>query len=331
MNNTFLLLVVTHLLFASLVWCDDIDQMGGKESRDVQVSTDSNGIRVDSQSRTDTQNKLHIDIELTGSGGPGRRLQARLRSFSHSRPQTGDNAVAHVDFRAKFEHLIEYLEVDGVPGLSGSDTTGTDIDLGLESYTFAVGADQGTRANPIKVATAASPHFKITCKIGSVLFNDSGIWAFTNSVKIDVDISTFPYSLGPNARIALVMGMVSELTQFKSVTHDDDQTADSNKVVVKEGGASGTTDAFFSWFTTVDVTSPPATAAVIAGPLTAVGLDSDDGSSQDHKRIVYSFNATHPDTIHWDPVIGVSLSGTSVMFPCMAMVVFLLSVVISFQ
>jgi hypothetical protein len=274
------------------------------------------------------KNKLRLEIEITGSGGPGRRLQARLRSYSHARPHTGNNAIAHVDFRAKFEHLVEYLEVDGIPGWTAGDATGTDIDLGLVPYVFAAEPDEGTAANPIKVASATSSHFKITCKIGGLLFNDSGVWAFTNSAKIDVDISMFPFSLGLDARLALVVGMVSELTQYKSVVHDDDQPiVDSRKVVVKQDGPSGSTDAFFSWATVVDVTSPSSTAAVLVGPLTTASLDSDDKQTQEKKRIVYSFNTTRPATIHWDPVIGVSmLSASTVSLPLWTLVVLLLFV-----
>jgi len=282
---------------------------GGEDRSNVTCSANSNGIVLKSESETDTtRDRIEIDIEVSSSGGSAKNLLARLQAFS-----SVSGTQAEIDFRVKFSQLIEYLEVDGVAGYSSNDTQGAVLNLGDESYTYSILADQALGSSVVKVVRASSTHFTITGKMGSALFNDSGVFAITNSIKIDVDISNFGYTLGSQARLALVLGVVSDKTQAKTQSHDDGQPhVDSEKINVHGDSAQGPVDAFFSWATTVDVTAPAATAPVIASPLTVVANDQDDGDNQDHHQIIFSFDALAPTTIHWDPLIGLgAISGAT--------------------
>jgi len=306
------------------------DGMGGLKQRDVSATSDgTNGIVVQSLLHTDTTNKVTIQIRTTANqagnnqgSANGKRLTANIKAFTHFKATAGANNVAHLDFRAKFQQLLEYLEQDGVPGFSGNDTVGTSLYLGDQNYVYAGPFTQGTLANPIVVTTATSTYFTITCSVGSLLWNNSNVWTFTNSAKIDVDIQNFPYALGGNARLALVMGMVSLTTQSKSVETDPNQPSTSSSAVVVRETSGGAQDAYFSWSETVTVTSPTATANVIAGPLTVAALDADDDLG-DHRNIVYSFDALRPSTVHWDPVFAVSASRAFIIVPSIAVLIFL--------
>jgi len=282
----------------------DDGTQGGTDDRDVQQTVGSSGIQFKSDSKAVVENKVQIDIQVSGSGGPGKRLVAQLQSFTKT-----STTKAEVDFTAKFQQLVEYVEADMVPGYSANDTMGATIDLGNINYNFA----SVSNAPPVYISTATSSsnYFKITCKVGSSLFNDSGVWTFTNGVKIDVDIANFPYTLS-NSRLALVMGFVSEKTKFRTVESDNGQpTVVSKRLSVRSGDTSGPVDAYFSWATTVDVTSPAATANVIVGTMAVVANDNDDADTDEHVNMVYSFDAVQPATIHWDPVVGVSNSGAN--------------------
>jgi len=319
------LFLIGALLVLGAVMADHGSDDNGQDDKDINHSVDSSGIHFESSSKTDVQNKIKIDITVVNSGGSGNRLEARLRSFTKA-----STTQAQVEFRAKFENLVEYVETDGVPGYSANDTVGTNLALGSLNYNYQAAANQGTTANPVYVATAtaAGNVFKITAKVAGSLFNDSGVYAFTNGVKIDVDISSFTYTLA-GSRLALVMGFVSQKTRFKSIENDNNQNhVDSKRVVVTSNDVSGPMDAYFSWATTVDVTAPAATANVIAGSITSTHNDDDDGDDNDHSNLVYSFDAVHPTTIHWDPFIGLG-NGVGQLLPSITIVIFLCVAILS--
>jgi hypothetical protein len=301
------------------------DEADGFKAKTVTLSVGGSGIQFVSKEKTDIENEIKIFVHQVDSNGNGERLEAKIESYTKV-----FKTSAKVKFRAKFKYLVEYLEDDGVAGYSDNDTVGVQINLGEEDFDYDQQLDQGDPANPIKVATATSQYLTLTCKVGSNIFNDSGVWAFTNGVKIDVDIANFPYSLGGNARLALVMGFISLKTKFKTKESDDSQTTvQSEKISVKSDGVVGPSDAYFSWAETVDITSPAGTADVIVSTIHLVNNDGDDGDDNDHRNLVYSFDALHPDTIHWDPFFG--LNGSSHLWPCSLLSAFLLAVLALLQ
>jgi len=291
-------------------------------SEDVSINIDGKGLHFKSQSKTDVNTKLNIDFQRVDSNGNGFRLEANLDSYTKT-----SNTTAEAHFCVKFQTLVEYIEIDGVPGYSNNDTVGTQINLGAQSWSFMQQPNQGTVSSPVLVATATSTYVKFTCKVGSDMFNDSGVMV-PEGMKIDVDIMNFPYSLGGTARLALVVGFVSLKTKSKVMETDTSQTVQSEKVSVKSSG-TGLSDAFFSWSQVVQVTTPASDANVLVGNLELVANDGDDGTDNDHRTLAYSFDVQHPTTIHWDPVVAVGGSGASHLWwsPTLLFVLIILALV----
>jgi len=279
------------------------------------------GSSGDELARFEFEYRSAIILSTSSSSSTVSSSSETYSSTEGSEEEDNEGEFDETEFRVKFTELVEYLESGATPGFqAGEDTlvqTYTDASWGAwtnDAVSDTAGYFQSTVATldgvlGFTVYATGSP-------VSMANFNIT-----SNKVKFDVNIANFPFQQ-TGSYLALVSKLESDDADAEFENHggdenddsddeeDDSSTSSTSTVEVwgddnddeedrtfKVSKATSSISGFFTWVQTVEVVDAFGTSRT-ANVLTTIDTAENN--------MYFTFNVSSPQSIFWDPEIGIT-------------------------
>jgi hypothetical protein len=294
MNKQFVFAILV-LLFANVLADGDKD-----EKRKLSVDVKSDEVDIDSELESDTKNKFRFTLSTKDSG---------LRVDVRSEAEKSDDYKIQRELRVYFQSVVAY-DSKQTSAYSGGATVGNAYDLSAAKWNpFACPLDASTGKY---TCTAQTTDGVFTGKFefsGQSFVSNQSMTFGPDDIKITVIIDSFKYDGSANSDTRLALGCIGKA----SVDYKDKDPSGKSHTVNTGGSA-------FSWSTSA--TADGATVDVLNSDVTF----ADDGGDKKF-ALWFSFAASKPNNVNWDPVVSTDDSASSVLVPMASLIVLLAAIV----
>lgn len=255
--------------------------------REIEIEIDDEKFIIESTLKNDT-NKDKFDIEF--DVGTADQAEIKLKFET----EAGSNET-ELEYRVKFDEIIEFTD-ENVPGYQ-NETLLTRYEIGKVGW-LPLEHTNNVSSGLITInATTVDGVFSLILRMSNTFMNDENATLSSNSLKIDVLINNFPFAT-TGSKLA-----VKALLKTESDMNVDDESEDELEGIASNETEVGITSAsasgFFSWSDLAEVDG------VIVDVLTSALSNSTADEGEPSSMMYYTFNATDPVNIVWDPKIGV--------------------------
>ncbi|MFX1534929.1 MAG: hypothetical protein ACFFDI_11955 [Promethearchaeota archaeon] len=235
--------------------------------------------------------------------------------FSSESNSTEVESEIELQFAIKFEEIIEYFD-DGTAGngyQQGEEISNYEVgQSGWQDLAYSLTSINETKVHVIQAITNDNV-FTATLRLTEDVLAFPNSTLTPNSVKIDITIDKFPYA-SDSSSLALKTKVETGASQeIKEETLEEEEGFGENETEVRLDVDTDTLASlginnitgFFSWAETALVDDQ------IINVLSSSLVDSSDDHDDDLEEgessytMYFSFIATHPEKIIWDPKIGV--------------------------
>ncbi|MHA2364192.1 MAG: hypothetical protein ACXAC7_09560 [Candidatus Hodarchaeales archaeon] len=284
---------------------DEEEEKKTKYERSVEIETnEGDKIQIESVLKTG-ENKDKIKFEIKAEGD---KIEVVLKYKSESETQEFS-----FKYRVEFKKIIEYVD-EGVFGngyQSGEDVS--DYKIGQSGWNpFSYTEDTSTVVNEsIHVFTASTNDgvFSLTFKIAGSILDLGNATLTPNSIKIDVGLSDFPYTVNDSSLTIKTKVETEYEQELKDESTEEGTGFSDNETEIKIGSLTDETQGFFSWANTAIADGK--IIEVISAPLVDTSEEEDDLEEGEMSfQTFFSFNTTNAQNIVWDPKVGVISQGT---------------------
>jgi len=296
--------------FAAVAFGGDADE----EKREVKMDFSSNSVKYESKTQLGkTKNKYQVQYDAEDG-----RLRISFAAYAKDTDSTTEEL-----FQVKFEVLQEYVETDGVPGLSSGDTLGRTYNLGKEAaqtkITF-IRLPDGTAWSGDAIlnfeARTTDGVFVLRSYIAPVNITLGKLPVAPDTNKFDIFINNFAFTLS-NSRLAIIAKVRSKDRQgYRAKDSDgvDTTTVPSKRKTEVNFGVAALPFARFTWATTCTV-PVNASADIITSAFVVDVNDTDRDADESNKRVAFSIDSVQPSSVFWDPAVGMGASNGAGRIP----------------
>jgi len=236
---------------------------------------------------------------------------------TRSKQIIGD-AISTFKMDLRFKALYEYIEVDGIPGLSAGDNNTANHPINIGQVTIVQLPNTTDSSNNVIYnflgsspnTTSGVPVFQIRGRMVSVQTVVNGVTIVPSSHKFDLILTpTWTPTAGARMALACYIDVVSGTGFSTSNSSAAGQTVTST---VHLGDPNFPT-INFNWVPTVTINGGSTSANVIVGSFMVPTQTADQPTDPNtNRKIVYfSFDTLAPTRVEWDP--SVSLGSGSIV------------------
>ncbi len=270
-----------------------------EQSRAVHIEKSDHKIQIEAEKRTGNR-KDKVEAEIKAEDGH-LKIEFRYKTKVNS-------TKTDLKLKVKFREIIEYVD-NGTP--NNGYQLGEEIfryhigKAGWKPFNYTVQTINGTNMHVMSITTTDGV-FTAIFRVSEKLISLNNTKITPNEIKIDIRIVNFPYTSNASS-LALKTKIESKFKyKVENETHDEQEGRAANETEVRIGGTDAL-QGFFSWaeMATADGNQIP----VLHSNLTEASHEEHDLEEGETSYMTFfSFIATTPKDIYWDPKIGIAVS-----------------------